>query len=121
MRKSRARRTDEKREEERKKRRKDWANRDPKVKEMYNAKRKERREKRTPVVFERAVIPDGTLHLPPDKLNRTQKKSFSGVHEAKDAAKGGIKEAVAKPICIHEECNSAAETGDVACIEHGEL
>jgi hypothetical protein len=44
-RRSRARRTDEQREEERKRRRKDWANRDPEVRGAYNTKRKKRREK----------------------------------------------------------------------------
>ena len=78
------------------------------------------REKRMRVVFEQAVIPDGTLHLP-DKLNHAQKGSFSGGHEAKDKAKGGEEGAGAKPICIHEECTNTAEKGGVACAEHGEL
>ena len=70
--------------------------------------------------LEQAVIPDGTLHLP-DKLNHAQKGSVSERCGAKDGAMGGEEGAGARPTCIHEECNSTAEKGGVACIEHGEL
>ena len=47
-RKSRARQTAEEKEEETKKRRNDWAGRDPKVKEAHNKSKRDSREERTP-------------------------------------------------------------------------